>query len=157
VAAAGASLSPPLLPPSAMPAYSPARTSWSAGRAWGIADWVTDGDGGTPGTLAGVLGTGSRDRGQVELRRLQVTTVAGLDFPRATQAIRGTAGSARAAAASGARSPWTPVTSLPSHQAGAAQLAGWLGGHRVETPAAPRPRRSRHLTVAAVSHLRARR
>ena len=32
----------------------------------------------------------TRDRGhhRVELRRLQVTTVAGLDFPHATQAIR---------------------------------------------------------------------
>jgi predicted transposase YbfD/YdcC len=39
--------------------------------------------------------TQDRGHGRVELRRLQVTTVAGLDFPHATQALRITAGSGR--------------------------------------------------------------
>ena len=46
----------------------------------------------------------ARDRGhgRAEVRRLPVTTVAGLDFPHATQAIRLTAGSGRLPAAAGA-------------------------------------------------------
>jgi hypothetical protein len=46
--------------------------------------------------------THHRGHGRVETRRLQVTTVAGLDFPHATQALRITDGSAPLAAAAGA-------------------------------------------------------
>jgi hypothetical protein len=79
-----------------------------------IADRVTGGDGGTP--LASVLGVSSRDRGhgRVELRRLQVTNVAGLDFPTPPRRSAAPAGSARPAAAPGARSPWTRSPACPS-------------------------------------------
>jgi hypothetical protein len=85
-----------------------------------------------------------------------ITTVAGLDFPRATQAIRGTR-----RVRQGGRRTWRAVTVDPGHQpahhqAGAAPAAGWLGGHPGGSrPSCPRPRRSRRLTVAAVSHVRA--
>jgi predicted transposase YbfD/YdcC len=72
----------------------------------------------------------TRDRGhaRVETRRLQVTTVAGLDFPHATQAIRITRR---------VRSPrsrrWRimtvyVVTSLTAAQASPARLADWVRG-----------------------------
>jgi hypothetical protein len=101
-----------------------------------IADWVTSGDGGTPlapwpACWAPAAATAARSSSA----GLQVTSVAGLDVPRATQAIRGApAGSARAAAAPGARSTWTPVTSLPIHRAGAAQLAWRAPGSRPQLP-----------------------
>jgi hypothetical protein len=65
----------------------------------------------------------------VEIRRLQVTTVAGLDFPHATQAIRITR------RVRSLRSPrWRvvtvyAVTSLTAAQAGPARLADWIRGH----------------------------
>lgn len=73
----------------------------------------------------------TRDRGhaRVELRRLQVTTVAGLDFPHATQAMRITRR---------ARSLHSPrwrtvtvyaVTSLTAVQAHPARLADHVRGH----------------------------
>jgi predicted transposase YbfD/YdcC len=73
----------------------------------------------------------TRDRGhhRVEIRRLQVTTVAGLDFPHATQAIRITR------RVRSLRSPrWRvvtvyAVTSLTAAQAGPARLADWIRGH----------------------------
>jgi hypothetical protein len=45
--------------------------------------------------------TRDRGHGRAEIHRLQVTTVAGLDFPYATQAIRITAGSGRLPAGAG--------------------------------------------------------
>jgi hypothetical protein len=65
----------------------------------------------------------------VELRRLQVTTVAGLDFPHATQAIRIT----RRIRSLGSRRWRTvtvyAVTSLTFAQARPARLADWIRGH----------------------------
>jgi predicted transposase YbfD/YdcC len=73
----------------------------------------------------------TRDRGhhRMELRRLQVTTVAGLDFPHATQAIRITR---RVRSLHGRR--WRTVvvyavTSLTAAQASPARLADWVRGH----------------------------
>jgi predicted transposase YbfD/YdcC len=73
----------------------------------------------------------TRDRGhaRVELRRLQVTTVAGLDFPHATQAIRITRW-----VRSLRRRRWRTVTvyavtSLTAAQAHPARLADWIRGH----------------------------
>jgi predicted transposase YbfD/YdcC len=73
----------------------------------------------------------TRDRGhhRVELRRLQVTTVAGLDFPHATQAIRSTR---RVRSLRSRR--WRTVTvdavpSLTAAQAHPARLADWIRGH----------------------------
>jgi predicted transposase YbfD/YdcC len=73
----------------------------------------------------------TRDRGhaRVELRRLQVTTVAGLDFPHATQAIRITR-----RVRSLHRRRWRTVsvyavTSLTAAQASPARLADWVRGH----------------------------
>jgi hypothetical protein len=65
----------------------------------------------------------------MELRRLQVTTVAGLDFPHATQAIRITR---RVRSLHGRR--WRTVvvhavTSLTAAQASPARLADWVRGH----------------------------
>jgi predicted transposase YbfD/YdcC len=73
----------------------------------------------------------ARDRGhgRVELRRLQVNTVAGLDFPHATQALRGT----RKTRDLGTRRWRTvtvyAVTSLTAAQASPARLADWIRGH----------------------------
>ena len=73
----------------------------------------------------------TRDRGhaRVEIRRLQVTTVTGLDFPHATQAIRITR---RVRPLAGRR--WRTVTvyavtSLTAAQASPARLADWIRGH----------------------------
>jgi predicted transposase YbfD/YdcC len=73
----------------------------------------------------------TRDRGhhRMELRRLQVTTVAGLDFPHATQAIRSTR---RVRSLHSRR--WRmvtvyAVTSLTAAQASPARLADWIRGH----------------------------
>jgi len=73
----------------------------------------------------------TRDRGhhRVEIRRLQVTTVAGLDFPHATQAIRITR-----RVQSLHRRRWRTVTvyavtNLAAAQASPARLADWIRGH----------------------------
>jgi predicted transposase YbfD/YdcC len=73
----------------------------------------------------------TRDRGhhRVEIRRLQVTTVAGLDFPHATQAIRITR---RVRPLTGHK--WRTVTvyavtSLTAAQASPARLADYIRGH----------------------------
>ncbi len=68
-------------------------------------------------------------RGLVQVRRLQVTTVAGLDFPHAAQAIRITR---RVRCLRDRR--WRAVTvyaitSLPAAQASPARLADWIRGH----------------------------
>jgi predicted transposase YbfD/YdcC len=73
--------------------------------------------------------TCDRGHGRVETRRLQVTTVAGLDFPHATQAIRITR---RVRPLTGRR--WRTVTayavtSLTAAQASPARLADWIRGH----------------------------
>jgi Transposase DDE domain len=73
----------------------------------------------------------TRDRGhhRVELRRLQATTIAGLDFPHATQAIRITR---RVRPLTGRN--WRTViayavTNLTAAQASPARLADWIRGH----------------------------
>jgi predicted transposase YbfD/YdcC len=73
--------------------------------------------------------TRDRGHGRVETRRLQVTTVAGLDFPHATQALRIT----RRVRARGSRR-WRTVTvyaitSLTAAQASPARLADYVRGH----------------------------
>jgi predicted transposase YbfD/YdcC len=72
--------------------------------------------------------THDRGHGRVELRRLQVTTVAGLDFPHATQALRITR---RVRPLAGRR--WRTMTvyaltSLTAAQASPARLADWIRG-----------------------------
>jgi predicted transposase YbfD/YdcC len=73
--------------------------------------------------------TRNRGHGRVETRRLQVTTVAGLDFPHATQAIRIT----RRVRPLGSRRWRTvtvyAVTNLTAAQARPARLADWIRGH----------------------------
>jgi predicted transposase YbfD/YdcC len=73
--------------------------------------------------------TRDRGHGRVETRRLQVTTVAGLDFPHATQAIRITR---RVRPLTGHK--WRTVTvyavtNLSAAQASPARLADWIRGH----------------------------
>ena len=73
--------------------------------------------------------TRDRGHGRVETRRLQVTTVAGLDFPHATQALRITR---RVRSLPGRR--WRTVTvyaitSLTAAQAHPVRLADWVRGH----------------------------
>jgi predicted transposase YbfD/YdcC len=73
--------------------------------------------------------TRNRGHARVELRRLQVTTIAGLDFPHATQAIRITR-----RVRSLRRRRWRTVsvyaiTSLTAAQASPARLADWIRGH----------------------------
>ena len=73
--------------------------------------------------------THDRGHGRVELRRLQVTTVAGLDFPHATQALRITR-RVRPLAGRGWRTVTVyAVTSLAAAQASPARLADWIRGH----------------------------
>jgi len=73
--------------------------------------------------------TRDRGHGRVELRRLQVTTVAGLDFPHATQAIRITR-RVRSLHSHRWRSVRVyAVTSLTAAQASPARLADWIRGH----------------------------
>jgi predicted transposase YbfD/YdcC len=73
--------------------------------------------------------TRDRGHGRVEVRRLQVTTVAGLGFPHAAQAIRITR---RVRPLDGRR--WRTVTvyaitSLTAAQTSPARLADWIRGH----------------------------
>jgi predicted transposase YbfD/YdcC len=73
--------------------------------------------------------TRNRGHGRAEIRRLQVTTVAGLDFPHATQALRITR---RVRPLAGRR--WRTVTayavtSLTAAQAHPARLADYVRGH----------------------------
>jgi predicted transposase YbfD/YdcC len=73
--------------------------------------------------------TRDRGHGRVETRRLQVTTIAGLDFPHATQALRIT----RRTRPLGSRR-WRTVTvyaitSLTAAQASPARLADYVRGH----------------------------
>jgi predicted transposase YbfD/YdcC len=73
--------------------------------------------------------TRDRGHGRVEIRRLQVTTVAGLDFPHATQALRITR---RVRSLHNRR--WRTVTvhavtNLTAAQASPARLADYVRGH----------------------------
>jgi hypothetical protein len=73
--------------------------------------------------------TRDRGHGRAETRRLQVTTVAGLDLPHATQALRITR---RVRSLRGRR--WRTVTvyavtGLTAAQAHPARLADWIRGH----------------------------
>ena len=73
--------------------------------------------------------TRDRGHGRAELRRLQATTVAGLDFPHATQAIRITR---RVRPLTGHK--WRTVTvyavtNLTAAQASPARLTDWIRGH----------------------------
>ena len=73
--------------------------------------------------------TCDRGHGRAEIRRLQATTFAGLDFPHATQAIRITR---RVRPLTGHR--WRTVivyavTNLSAAQASPARLADWIRGH----------------------------
>jgi predicted transposase YbfD/YdcC len=73
--------------------------------------------------------TRDRGHGRVETRRLQVTTIAGLDFPHATQALRITR---RVRPLAGRR--WRTVTvyavtSLTAARASPARLADYVRGH----------------------------
>jgi predicted transposase YbfD/YdcC len=73
--------------------------------------------------------THNRGHGRVEVRRLQVTTIAGLDFPHATQALRITR---RVRPLDSRR--WRTVvvyaiTSLTAAQARPARLADYIRGH----------------------------
>jgi predicted transposase YbfD/YdcC len=72
-----------------------------------------------------------RDRGhsRVETRRLQVTTVAGLDFPHATQAIRSTRRVRPLHSQRWRTVTVYAVTSLTAAQAHPARLADWVRGH----------------------------
>jgi predicted transposase YbfD/YdcC len=73
--------------------------------------------------------TCDRGHGRAEIRRLQVTTIAGLDFPHAVQALRITR---RVRCLRSRR--WRAVTvyavtSLTATQASPARLADWIRGH----------------------------
>ena len=73
----------------------------------------------------------TRDRGhaRVETRRLQVTTVAGLNFPHATQAIRITRRVRSLRSRCWRTMTVYLVTSLTAAQASPARLADWIRGH----------------------------
>ncbi len=73
----------------------------------------------------------TRDRGhhRVEIRRLQVTTIAGLDFPHATQAIRVTRRVRSLRSRRWRTVTVYAVTNLTAAQAHPARLADWIRGH----------------------------
>ena len=73
----------------------------------------------------------TRDRGhhRVEIRHLQVTTIAGLDFPHATQAIRSTRRVRPLASRRWRTVRVYAVTSRTAAQASPARLADWIRGH----------------------------
>jgi predicted transposase YbfD/YdcC len=73
--------------------------------------------------------TRDRGHGRVEIRKLQVTTVDGLDFPHATQAIRITRRARTLASRRWRTVTVYAVTSLTAAQASPARLADWIRGH----------------------------
>jgi predicted transposase YbfD/YdcC len=73
--------------------------------------------------------TRHRGHARVELRRLQVTTVAGLDFPHATQALRITRRVRPLTGRNWRTMTVYAVTSLTAAQASPARLADWVRGH----------------------------
>jgi predicted transposase YbfD/YdcC len=73
--------------------------------------------------------TRHRGHARVEIRRLQVTTVAGLDFPHATQAVRVTRRVRPLTSRRWRTVTVYAVTSLTAAQAHPARLADWVRGH----------------------------
>jgi predicted transposase YbfD/YdcC len=73
--------------------------------------------------------TRDRGHGRVEIRRLQVTTVDGLDFPHATQALRITRRVRPLHSRRWRTVTVYAVTSLTAAQASPARLADWFRGH----------------------------
>jgi predicted transposase YbfD/YdcC len=73
--------------------------------------------------------TGNRGHARVELRRLQVTTITGLDFPHATQAIRITRRVRSLHSRRWRTMTVYAVTNLTAAQASPARLADWIRGH----------------------------
>jgi predicted transposase YbfD/YdcC len=73
--------------------------------------------------------TRDRGHGRVEIRRLQAATVAGLDFPHATQALRITRRVRPLASRRWRTMTVYAVTSLTAAQASPARLADWIRGH----------------------------
>jgi predicted transposase YbfD/YdcC len=73
--------------------------------------------------------TRDRGHGRVETRRLQVTTIAGLDFPHATQALRITRRVRPLHQLRWRTVTVYAVTSLHAAQASPARLADWIRGH----------------------------
>jgi Penicillin amidase len=73
--------------------------------------------------------TRDRGHGRVETRRLQVTTIAGLDFPHATQALRITRRVRPLHQLRWRTVTVHAVTSLTAAQASPARLADWVRGH----------------------------
>jgi predicted transposase YbfD/YdcC len=73
--------------------------------------------------------TRDRGHGRAEIRRLQVTTIAGLDFPHATQAIRITHRTRPLASRRWRTVTVYAVTSLTAAQASPARLADYVRGH----------------------------
>ena len=97
--------------------------------------------------------TRDRGHGRVETRRLQVTTVAGLDFPHATQALRITRRVRPLASRRWRTVTVYAVTSLTAAQASPARLADYLRGHwasrRCTTSATPPSPRTSPKSVPA--------
>jgi Transposase DDE domain len=73
--------------------------------------------------------TRDRGHGRAETRRLQVTTIAGLDFPHATQAIRITRRVRSLRSRRWRTVTVYAVTSLTAAQASPARLADYIRGH----------------------------
>jgi predicted transposase YbfD/YdcC len=73
--------------------------------------------------------TRDRGHGRVEIRRLQVTTVAGLDFPHATQAIRITRCVRSLHSRRWRTATVYAITNLTAAQASPARLADYVRGH----------------------------
>ena len=73
--------------------------------------------------------TRDRGHGRAEIRRLQATTVAGLRFPHATQAIRITRGVRSLHSCRWRTVTGYAVTNLTAAQASPARLADWIRGH----------------------------
>jgi hypothetical protein len=73
--------------------------------------------------------TRHRGHGRVEIRRLQVTSVAGLGFPRATQAIRITRRVCSLRSRRWRTMTGYAVTNLTAAQASPARLADYVRGH----------------------------
>src|SRR6266545_4767762 len=83
--------------------------------------------------------TRDRGHGRVETRRLQVTTIAGLDFPHATQALRITRRVRPLHQLRWRTVTVHAVTSLTAAQASPARLADYLRGHWACTTSATPP------------------
>jgi len=73
--------------------------------------------------------TRDRGHGRAEIRRLQATTIAGLDFPHATQAIRITRRVRSLRSRRWRTVTVYAVTNLTATQAHPARLADWIRGH----------------------------